>query len=83
MTTATVTFNGNSYTEQDIENPTMTDFTCQCGNPMFIPLGAVVLGLTKDCAHCTATHGYPAETHCAALTQGWVSLIEDGDICLD
>jgi hypothetical protein len=78
-----VTFNGQSYTEENVESVVMTDFTCTCGNPMYIPLGAVVLGLTTSCGHCTAKHGYPKEQHCAALTEGWITLIEDGDICLD
>lgn len=80
---ATVTFNGKSYVEQDVDNITMTTYTCSCGNEMHIPLGAVVVGLTTSCGHCTANHGYPKEAHCASLTQGWECLVEDGDICLD
>lgn len=78
-----VTFNGKTYIETDVNNVKMTDFYCECGNHMHIPLGAVELGLTTSCGHCTATHGYPEKEHCASLTMGWTGLIEDGDICLD
>jgi len=78
-----VTFNSQEYTEHNIDNVKMTNFTCDCGNPMYIPLGAIVLGLTTSCNHCTANNGYPMENHCASITEGWKSLIEDGDICLD
>ena len=80
---AKVTFNNQVYVEQDVNNVKMTEFKCECGNLMDIPLGTVVLGLTTSCNHCTAEHGYPKERHCAAITEGWESLVEDGDVCLD
>lgn len=80
---ATVTYNNNVYIEQDVNNVVMTNFTCECGNEMHIPLGAVELGLTTTCGHCTANHGYPKDQHCASVTNGWTELVEDGDICLD
>lgn len=80
---AKVTFNCKTFVEKDVNNVEMTDFTCDCGNTMYVPLGAVVLGITTSCGHCTATHGYPKEQHCTSLTMGWTNLIEDGDICLD
>ena len=78
---ATVTFNGNTYTEQDINNVVMVNHVCNCGNHMHVPQGAIAVGIVEDCAHCGKD--YPEENHCQMLTESWCGLIEDGDINLD
>lgn len=75
-----VKYEGKEYNEPNPNQPVMTEFTCDCGNPMYIPLGAIVLGLTDSCNHCTANHGYPKDRHCATITNGWIELIEDEEV---
>lgn len=72
-----ITYNNKQYIEHDASNPVMTEFTCECGNSMTVPLGGVELGIITTCGHCTTKHGFPRERHQATLTEGWISLTED------
>lgn len=75
---AIVRYNNTEYTELDINNVVMTHHTCTCGNHMYVPLGAIQVGMVDTCSHCGTD--YPEDNHCAAITEGWVGLIEDGGI---
>ena len=78
MKSAKVIFNGKSAIEHNINNVIMSNKPCDCGNPMNVPLIARVLGIVTDCAHCGKD--YPMEHHCAAVTESYLELIEDGGI---
>lgn len=71
-----INFNGQTFTEASNINPVMTNNVCNCGNPMYVPLAVLVLGIVEDCAHCNKE--YPFEAHCNAITQAYQELIEDG-----
>jgi hypothetical protein len=78
----TITFDGKTFTELNNKAPRMINKVCSCGNPLYIPVATLVLGLVTDCAHCGKD--YPAKAHCNAITESYKGLIEDGgDICLD
>ena len=77
-----VTYGNSTYLEVNTEKPVMVNKVCDCGNMLYIPLGVVVLGLTKNCGHCQAVYGYPKERHCQAITDGWKTLTSEGDIVL-
>lgn len=72
-----ITFDGNTYTELDNTNPVMEKFICECGNELYIPLAAVVLGITTDCGHCTTTL---ASNHELAITTSYLELIEGEEV---
>lgn len=75
-----VIFDGKTYVEQDVNSITMTTQKCSCGNALYIPLGAWVLGIVSDCSHCNKD--YPKEQHCAALTQSYKEILsfEEGGV---
>ncbi len=78
----TITFEGKTYTELNNKMPRMINTKCKCGNSLNVPIGVLVLGIVTDCAHCGKN--YPAKQHCAALTESYKDLIEEGgDISLD
>lgn len=69
-----IKFNGKEYIEQDQTQIKLIKARCLCGNTLIIPLACAVLGIVKDCAHCSKD--YPAKAHCAALAESYKSLIE-------
>ena len=73
-----ITFDGKTYTEVDNTHPVMTTVSCDCGNKLHIPLGAWVLGVVDSCSHCGKS--YPQDTHCSAVTQSWIGLLEDEEL---
>lgn len=78
-----IKFNGKEYIEANNKYPRMINKSCKCGNPMYIPIAVIVLGIVEDCAHCEAPT-YPQHNHCAAITESYKGLIEDGgEINLD
>ena len=78
MKSAKVIFNGKSAIEHNIIKVAMSNKPCACGNAMYVPLVTRVLGLVNDCAHCGKD--YPMELHCQAVTDSYISLIEEGGI---
>ena len=72
----TITYNGQTYTESDNQNPEMIDTKCPCGNRLYVPSIAWSLGLVSGCGHCGKD--YPEQSHCQAVTEAYLGLIEDG-----
>ncbi len=78
MKSAKVIFNGKSAIEPNVNKVMMSRKPCSCGNPMYVPTVARIVGIVTDCAHCGKD--YPMEQHCKAVTQSYIDLIEDGGI---
>lgn len=76
----TITYNGKQFTEENNSAPKLIRTRCKCDNELVIPLGALVLGLVKDCAHCGKD--YPLVAHCRTITESYKGLIE-GETSVD
>jgi len=73
-----IRYEGKEYIETNSNEPIMSNDPCACGNPMYVPLAVIVLGLVDSCSHCGKD--YPFKAHCHAVTESYLGLIEGEEI---